>query len=109
MRGEVLFDALVCEEFLEGCCNEDNLLLRTYVGVACSTSSQRGKKRLDAVHYEIVGRTGEGMIVVVKSDWEKGGCGGEAGCCEGKQKICLADAQVMAQSFFCMRIDFSHI
>ena len=31
----------------------------------------RGKKRLDVVHYEIVGKTGEAMIVGVKRTWEK--------------------------------------
>lgn len=66
----------------------------------------RGKKRLDAVHYEIVGRTGEAMIVVVKSNWEKEGCDGEAGCCDEKQKVCL-DAQVIDPKVFaCELISF---
>jgi hypothetical protein len=60
---------------------------------------QRGKKRLDVVHYEIVGKLGEAMIVGVKSDGGKEGCDGEAGCCDGQQKICLMRHKSWTQRF----------
>jgi hypothetical protein len=74
------------------------MLVRDFEGL------QRGKKRIEAVHYEIVGRTGEAMI---KTDGEKEGCDGEAGFSDGKQKVCLDDAQVIdLKVFACKLISF---